>query len=91
MLIVGTAALAGTGEGQLAISHSSSGLTCRPAAKAFGDLHMGQIDDTVAAGADEVDVRLNIAVEPLHTVHRTETLNDSLLFKTRQVPVHSTQ
>lgn len=87
----GTAALAGAGEGQLAIGHGSSGLTCRPAAQAFRDFHVGQVDDTVATLTDEVDMRVNIAVEPLDPIHCAETLDHTLLLEQGQVPIHSTQ
>ena len=87
----GTAALAGAGEGQLAIGHGSSGLTCRPAAQAFRDFHVGQVDDTVATLTDEVNMGINITVEPFHAIHRAETLDHTLLLKQRQVSVNGTQ
>lgn len=85
------AALAGTGEGQLAMSHGSSGVLRRLAAQAFGDFHVGQVDDTVATLTDEVDMGVNVAVKPLDPIHCAETLDQTLLLEQCQVPIYSTQ
>ena len=85
------AALASTGEGQVADCHSAAGLICRLAAQAFRDFHVGQVDDTVTTLAYEVDMGIDIAVEPLNTIHRAKTLDQTLLLKQGQVSIHSTQ
>ena len=91
LLIDDAAALAGAGEGQMAICHGSSGLACRLAAQAFRDFHVGQVDDTVTTLTDEVDVGLYVTVEPLDPIHCAETLDQTLLLEQCQVPIYSTQ
>jgi len=50
-----------------------------------------QILNLAAGVAHEVDMRVSIAIEPLHTLHRAKAEDDPLLFELVQVAVDSCQ
>ena len=51
-------------------------------------LDLGQICNAVTTVADKVNMGFNVTVEPLHTVHRTQTDDLALGLEHAQVPIH---
>lgn len=86
-----TAPAANAGKGQAAEIDLSAGLSRRFRAQAPGDRQLRQVDDAVAAAADEVDMGLGIAIEPLHATDGAQAADQPLLLEQRQVAVHRGQ
>ena len=81
MFLILTAA-ADTGEGQGA-AFDVAAATFFPVVPGHGDLM--QVDDRIAAGADEVDMGVGVGIEPFHTLHRGHTHDLAFGLKLGQV------
>ena len=90
-MLIGIAPAAHTGKGQVAGIDPSACFGSRLAAQGLRHLHLGQIRHAVALGTDEVDMWLDISVEPLHPVHCSDADDQPLLLKKRQVSVHRSE
>ena len=83
--------VANSGEGQVAQVNLTTGLSRRFCGQTLGNCQLGQVDDAVTAAANEMDVGLGIAIEPLHAADGAQAGNQPLLLKKRQVAVHRRQ
>ena len=79
------------GKAQLAGGHFSANAPGSGAAQAFGGRQLRQVDDRVAAGADEMDVGHDVGVKPLDAIDCTDAGNDPLLFEQGQVSINRSQ
>ena len=86
-----TTILADAGETQLALRNLTAALLLHHPFQLLGNLHLGKVDDCVAAGADEVNMGRGVGIEALDSAHSTQALDDPLAFKQGQIPVDRRQ
>ena len=85
------AAAAKTADGHLAAVHLIAGAIGDFLIQGVGDVDLVQIRDSVAAFANEVDVGVGVAIEPLHTFDGADAGDQTLLLEQRQIPVNGSQ
>ena len=74
-------------EGQVAGVHPGIGLSCGGGGQLLGDGHPVEVCDRAAAGADEVDMGIDVAVIPLDSVHGAQADDQPLILKQGNVAV----
>ena len=78
-------------EGQVAVVDHGAGLFCGGVVQLLGHMQGMEVADRAAAGADEVDMGIDVAVVALDTVDRAQADDEPLLLEQRQVAVHRSQ
>ena len=85
------AAAAKTADGHLAAMHLIAGAIGDFPVQGVGDVDLMQIRDSVAFFANEVDVGVGVAIEPLNTFDGANAGDQTLLLEQGQIPVNGSQ
>ena len=80
--------MAGSAKAELTFTDDTAGGAFHCAAELLGHFDLWKIDHILTAGADEVDMGTDIAIETLDAAYGAQALDQTLLLEEGQISVH---